>query len=362
MHELLSALQEILANNIPAAYCRLVETRGSTPQKAGAAMLVHANGQQWGTIGGGCIEAEVKRRAIALLQSGQSEICPFQLDGDYGWDDGLICGGRMKIWIQPICQSEQSKTYFRSLIGEIAAGHGLTEIVQHEVESNLPTSPGPGSALLDASAQILATLGSANLPAWQHAALKNYRPLANRPRPYCDPTFAFLPTLPRYRLIIIGAGHVGKAVADLAAELDFEVWIVDDREDVVSSERFPKATRRLCGPLQDELPKLDITPDTYCLIVTRGHNHDEEALFHLAERGARYLGLIGSRRKIKLIFDDLVSRGISAESLEDVFAPLGIDIGSQTVMEIAVSICAELIAHRNLSGQVPGRRARIPVR
>ncbi|MFO0885600.1 MAG: XdhC family protein [Pirellulales bacterium] len=158
MHELLSALQEILANNTPAAYCRLVETRGSTPQKAGAAMLVHANGQQWGTIGGGCIEAEVKRRAIALLQSGQSEICPFQLDGDYGWDDGLICGGRMKIWIQPICQNEQSKTYFRALAREIAAGHGLTEIVQHEAELALPTGPGPGSALLDASAQILATL------------------------------------------------------------------------------------------------------------------------------------------------------------------------------------------------------------
>jgi xanthine dehydrogenase accessory factor len=93
------------------------------------------------------------------------------------------------------------------------------------------------------------------------------------------------------------------------------------------------------------------------LIVTRGHNHDQEALFHLAQRGARYVGLIGSRRKIRLIFENLESEGVSRAALEQVYAPLGIDIGSQTVSEIAVSICAELISHRN-RGVVPGRPAR----
>jgi xanthine dehydrogenase accessory factor len=100
---------------------------------------------------------------------------------------------------------------------------------------------------------------------------------------------------------------------------------------------------------------LEITPDTYCLIVTRGHNHDEEALYYLADRGARYVGMIGSRRKIKMIFDDLVNEGVPPEALAKVYAPLGVDIGSQTVPEIAVSICAELVAHRNLGGRVPGR-------
>jgi xanthine dehydrogenase accessory factor len=105
------------------------------------------------------------------------------------------------------------------------------------------------------------------------------------------------------------------------------------------------------------LPDLEITPDTYCLIVTRGHTHDREALYHLVERGARYVGMIGSRRKIKVIFDDLLTAGIAAESLAKVYAPLGIDIGSQTVPEIAVSICAELVSHRNRGGFVPGRPA-----
>ena len=95
--------------------------------------------------------------------------------------------------------------------------------------------------------------------------------------------------------------------------------------------------------------------DTYCLLVTRGHQHDERALYHLADRGARYVGMIGSRRKIKMIYQDLLEEGLTAEALEQVYAPLGIEIGSQTVAEIAVSICAELVAHRNLGGQVPGR-------
>jgi xanthine dehydrogenase accessory factor len=180
------------------------------------------------------------------------------------------------------------------------------------------------------------------------------KPIAARPRPYVSKGISFLPVLPRCRLVIVGGGHVGKAVADLAADLEFDVWIVDDRAEFASSERFPRAERRVAGPIDRVLPDLEVTADTYCLIVTRGHNHDQEALFHLVDRGARYVGLIGSRRKIKLIFDNLLAAGVSQEALSRVYAPLGIDIGSQTVPEIAVSICAELVAHRNL-GQVPGR-------
>jgi xanthine dehydrogenase accessory factor len=188
----------------------------------------------------------------------------------------------------------------------------------------------------------------------------NLRPIVERPRPYNVEGVAYLPVLPRCRLVIVGGGHVGKAVADLASDLEFDVWIVDDRAEFAGAERFPRAERRISGPIERVLPDLEITPDTYCLIVTRGHNHDQEALFHVANRGARYVGLIGSRRKIKLIFDNLLAAGVSREALAQVHAPLGIDIGSQTVPEIAVSICAELVAHRNL-GQVPGRPRSIEV-
>ena len=187
------------------------------------------------------------------------------------------------------------------------------------------------------------------------------RPLATRPRPYAAHGVGYLIVQPRCRLVIVGGGHVGQAVGRLAADLEFDIWVVDDRQEFTSKERFPLAERRIAGDIEDVLPALEITPDTYCLIVTRGHNHDQRALYHLAQRGARYVGLIGSRRKIKLIFDDLVGEGIATEALAQVYAPLGIDIGSQTVPEIAVSICAELVSHRNRNGQVPGRPAPVDV-
>jgi xanthine dehydrogenase accessory factor len=159
---------------------------------------------------------------------------------------------------------------------------------------------------------------------------------------------ALLPTLPRCRLIIVGGGHVGLAVARLAHDLDFTVWIIDDREEYISTDRFPFAERRLAGKMSEVLPNLEVSADTYCLIVTRGHNHDEEALYHLVNRGARYVGMIGSKRKIRLIFDDLLAEGVPAELLDKVYAPVGLSIGSQSVAEIAVSIAAQLVSHRNL--------------
>ncbi|HEX5106417.1 MAG TPA: XdhC family protein, partial [Pirellulaceae bacterium] len=226
-------------------------------------------------------------------------------------------------------------------------------VVFHSEASGLPA---PSSYLFDSEGRFLAGLRSADaaradLP---RIVTDQLKPLSGRPRAYAGRGIAFLTSLPRCRLVIVGGGHVGKAVADLAAELEFDVWIVDDRAEFVAADRFPKAERRISGPIERVLPDLEITGDTYCLIVTRGHNHDQEALFHLCDRGARYVGLIGSRRKIKLIFENLTAAGVSHEALAKVHAPLGIDIGSQTVPEIAVSICAELVAHRNL-GQVPGR-------
>jgi xanthine dehydrogenase accessory factor len=351
MREVLRQLIAAIRAGRSVAWCRLVETRGSTPQKAGAAMLVYEDGSQAGTLGGGCVEAEVKRRALALVAENRPEVCTFQLDSDYGWDDGLICGGRMKISIEPVVKGAGTD-YFERLGHMLEQGQGCTEAIIFDRETT--KLPSPDSLLFDAAGQLVAELRSSSAG---QAVSRQLRPLADRPRPYVAGGIAYLPVLPRCRLVIVGGGHIGKAVADLAADLAFDVLIVDDRQEYVAEDRFPRAQRRICGPIDRVLPDLEITADTYCLIVTRGHSHDQEALFHLVDRGARYVGLIGSRRKIKMIFDNLAAEGVAEEALEKVYAPLGIDIGSQTVPEIAVSICAELVAHRNL-GEVPGRPKR----
>lgn len=184
--------------------------------------------------------------------------------------------------------------------------------------------------------------------------IENLRDLSTRPRPYVAAGISYLPRLKRCRLVIVGGGHVGRKVAELAADADFDIWVVDDREQYCNAERFPFAKRLIVADIDAALSGLETDESTFCLIVTRGHNHDEEALYHLAEKRAKYVGLIGSKRKIKMIFEDLLREGISREALERVHAPIGFDIGSQTVPEIAISIVAELIAIRNL-GELPAR-------
>ncbi|MGD9722478.1 MAG: XdhC family protein [Pirellulales bacterium] len=358
MREILEQLNASLAAGRDVAFCRLVETRGSTPQKAGASMLVFADGSQAGTLGGGCVEAEVKRQALAVLGESAPRVARFQLDDDYGWDDGLICGGRMQVCIDPL-GSAQARAYIEQLAAMVDAGAGLTEAVVFDAEaSGLPEA---ASYLFDESDQLVAQTAGEPSDDAPHAVREALVALPERPRPSAAHGIAFLPLLPRCRLVIVGGGHVGQAVAELAAQLDFDVWVVDDRAEYVSEARFPRAERRMAGAIGEVLPSLEITPRTYCLIVTRGHNHDEEALFHLVDRGARYVGMIGSKRKIKLIFDDLLAEGTSAAALERVHAPVGLDIGSQTVMEIAVSIAAELVAHRNLGVAGNHTRQRLAV-
>src|SRR5262245_27099440 len=164
----------------PVAWCRLVETRGSTPQKAGAAMLVHEDGSQAGTLGGGCVEAEVKRRALGLLAENRPEICTFNLDSDYGWDDGLICGGRMEVLIEPVLPGAPTE-YFEALTERVMLGLGVTESVVFNSESTGLSAP--SSYLFDAEGQFICGLRTSpgDLP---RVVTNQLKPLASRPRAY----------------------------------------------------------------------------------------------------------------------------------------------------------------------------------
>jgi xanthine dehydrogenase accessory factor len=358
MRELLTELTAALEAGRACVFCSVIETRGSTPQKAGAAMLVFADGSQRGTLGGGCVEAEVKQKALGVMANGggRAEVLSFCLDDNYGWDDGLICGGRMNILAEPLagCDAEAGKAaYFRRFRQQVEEGNGCTEAV---VGTNALGLPVGARYLFDSAGRVLAQVGEGGAPEQIRTHLV---PLSKRPGPSAHQGIAYLPILPRVTLLIVGGGHVGCAVAKLAAEVDFTVWVADDRERYASAERFPSAERRLVGeigPTVKQLAEREVTPSFYCLVVTRGHAHDEEALYHLATTPAGYVGMIGSRRKIKMIYEDLIAKGIPPATLARVHAPLGFDIGSQTVPEIAVSIVAELIACRNLgTSDVPAR-------
>jgi xanthine dehydrogenase accessory factor len=286
------------------ALCTVVATRGSTPQAAGARMLLLADGKTIGTLGGGCVEAEVRQQAIKLLQSRVSQLLTFKLDHDYGWDDGLICGGTMDIFVQTIADSPSASPY-RAALNSLRDGRDA------RIELSYTTDAG--------EARYTETLS------------------------------------PPARLLIAGAGHVGQALAAIAGTLDFDVSVIDDRADCASADRFPRARDRIVGDIESELRRFPIDGSTYVVIVTRGHRHDGKALAAVIDSPAKYIGLIGSRRKVLTIFQDLLAQGFSIDKLERVHAPVGLELGAVTVNEIAVSIAAELIGARRGRDEQPAR-------
>jgi xanthine dehydrogenase accessory factor len=303
VREILEQISGRCAGGEVVALCVVVGSRGSTPQKDGAKMLVLADGKTIGTLGGGCVEAEVRKQAMLLMSSRESKLLEFRLDHDYGWDDGLICGGVMDIAVE-IVDREKAARY-----GE------LLEAIRAE-----------------RSAQF-------NVPYVEQGVAKRYVEELGPPP----------------MLVIAGGGHVGQALGALAGGLDFRLTVIDDRPEYASADRFPSATSRVVGEIEDELRRIPIDDQTYIVIVTRGHRHDGSALLSVIDSPAKYLGLIGSKAKIKTIFDDLVAHGVSAERLSRVHAPIGIEIGAVTVPEIAISIAAELVAVRRGLEERAGR-------
>ncbi|MHC4401833.1 MAG: XdhC family protein [Planctomycetota bacterium] len=293
--EILETLVDRVTSGSPCALCTVVGTRGSTPQTAGAMLLVLPDGQAEGTVGGGCVEAEVRRRALAMLSSGASGLVRLVLDHDYGWDDGLICGGRLDVAV--VCPTDASEaTPFREAADRIRRQQTAQLVLR----------------VLDEGKRVEYRLN-------------------------IEPT----PTL-----LVAGAGHVGAAVAKLAVSLGFRVVVVDDRSDLLNDRRLPPPVEKVAGDIQTTLLEWPVDANTYVVVLTRGHAHDEQALHAVIDSPARYIGMIGSRRKIRIIFDDLEALGVSRASLDRVHTPIGLSIGAVTVSEIAVSVAAELIQVR----------------
>ncbi len=347
MRDIYQKVIELIESEEIGAYCTVVETKGSTPQKPGSKLLILPDLRNIGTLGGGCVEAEARRQAIGLMQGGAPRLLDFQLDSDYGWDDGLICGGNMKIFID-LPQTEGESLILTRLqeLSEAKIPLVSTTIVQSEMDHIQVGA----KMLFAANGEKVGSLGDATLETVLQEELSEVlekdAPGVFRWRD--GVVWVFMDAVqPRPTLLIAGAGHVGQALCHLGKWIGFDIAIVDDRADFASEERLPEADKIIIGDIAEELRKYPIDHLTYAVIVTRGHQHDEEALHSVIESNARYVGLIGSRRKIKLIYDDLRDMGVPEEKLAQVYAPIGLDINSKTVPEIAVSIAAQLIQVRN---------------
>lgn len=239
-----------------AALATVVVTKGSTPREQGSKMLIKSDGTIIGSVGGGCTESEVWQQAQKVMEEGKPKVLHFDLTGQNAEEEGMICGGTMDVYLEPILS---------------------------------------------------------------------------------QPT-----------IYIFGGGHISLAISRIGKMVGFDVVVIDDRPSYANKERFPEADKVIAKEFNQAFSELPINRSSYLVIVTRGHSHDEEVLEWAITKPAKYIGMIGSKKKVKTVMSHIASRGgkDAEAALKKVYSPIGIPIESETPEEIAVSIIAELIAVR----------------
>ncbi len=337
-------LLELLKAGERVALAVVIETEGSTPQVPGAAALFTRRGLAAGTVGGGTAEARAQKAADRALRTGRSVLLSFDLAGELNLDADGVCGGSMRLLID--ADPGRDRSVFAVVLRAMKSRRpGVLAVA-------IRRAPAGGKIAVRRS-WLPAALSASRLKA---AGLTRFRGeaaaclAAKRPRlAAAGRGWIYLePRLPAPRLLIAGAGHVGRAVARLGAFLGFAVQVFDDRPEFATSARFPEAERIIVGDPAVELGRASIDGGTFVVIVTRGHRHDAAALRACIRRPAAYLGMIGSARKVGLLRDEFLVRSWASEAQwARVHTPIGLPIGSRTVEEIAVSIAAELVAVKN---------------
>lgn len=298
------ALAEAARNSEPVTLGVISGVKGSSPQKVGAKALFYSDGRIKGTLGGGCLEAEIQQRAIEALRTGRASTFDLLLDHDFGWDDGLICGGKVFGLILPNAQKAGEEFWLELAERQSTRSWGIGKDFGIASAGNGESVPGKD---------------------WL------YRETVTPP---CA-------------LWIAGAGHIAQAVAPLALQLDFDVTVFDDRPALLNHEFFPTEVRLRADSWERfaALPLPEVP--SFALIVTRGHRHDALVLKDWIHKPFLFIGMIGSSRKARTIFEHFKEeKMVTAEELQRVVCPVGIKIRSQSVPEIAVSIMAQFIDKR----------------
>ena len=347
MKEVIQEAVKLLESGQPGVLATVVRTKGSTPQKAGAMLLVRQDGSGVGTLGGGCVEGDIWFAAKEILRRrGGPEFKDYFLNEDVAARDGLVCGGTMYFFLEPLWSPDDYVEIGEQLIEAYEGGDAVslaTVVNVADGGKNLGAK-----LLLRLDGSTVGTLGDTELDfratevAQRVADVGNIESFSTD-----DGTEVFVEgfTTPP-TLVMVGGGHVGKATADLAHNLGYRVFVVDDRDEFSNKERFPYAEQVVVAPYDQWPQHLDVNVNSFIVAATRGHRFDDMALESALTTRARYVGLLGSRRKNLMIYQRLSMEGVPLERLKEIHAPVGLDIGALTPEELAVSIMSEIIMVR----------------
>ncbi len=304
-----------------------------------AKMVVAADGRRWGTIGGGCVEADVTGQALEVAASGKPTFVTHTLNADLAGDLGLSCGGTADFFLEPVVASEEMAAVYQAAARAIADRRPAT------VFTASSWLPGPRKAVVlndeDGSGVSVGDVRKAPRDVVDHAEHSTAHFDA-------DSGFLVEPLLRMPRAVIFGAGHVGVEIAKLAAGVGFHVVVIDDRAEFANRDRLPWADEIIADDFRSVLDRVGLDEDDYVLATTRGHSFDALVVERTAGSRARYVGMLGSRRKRAVIMRALEEAGVPPEDLRRVVTPIGVEIGADTPAEIAVSVVGELIKVRRL--------------
>ena len=333
---------EFIDNGRSFAVALILKVDGSTPRKAGVKAVIDDKGEIWGTLGGGQVEAEAQRRAVEVCKSKRPLVFDMNLYGADRTDDVPICGGSMRLLIDPNPAKDRS-SYAQVAEAMLQRQQGVMLTVMRssehtEVQSQwFPQEDIPSDAAFPGTDNICSCLA--------HERVQLFTESSENPKVLTEVLVE--PVIPKPLLVIAGGGHIGQALALQASLVGFDITVIDDRPEFTDPALFPEGTTTCEGDIPKLITAQPIAGDTYIVLVTRGHKLDAESLEACIHTPAAYIGMIGSKRKVALIRKNFIETGLATEEEFDrVHAPIGLDIGAVTVPEIATSITAELIAIR----------------
>ena len=348
MESVFKAAVEELDDHKQMVVATVVRTSGSTPQKSGAKLLVRDDGSGVGTLGGGCVEGDIWFAAQELLKrGGDAELRDYQLNEELAAQDGLVCGGTMYFLIDPVRETDPYRDFADQAVQAYAGGAPMA-IVNITAASERARVRVGAKMLVRENGTTEGSLNDANLEALTIAKARDLMAMGKNDYLYFDDgiecyieAYTTPPTL-----VLIGGGHVSKAIAPIAKSVGFRIFVFDDREQFANPERFPEADLTMVGDYRDGFDKMPVNKNSFVVIATRGHQFDDPAVSGALRTPASYIGLLGSKRKTILIFEELIRNGFDADVLRRINAPIGLDIGGRTPEEIALSVMSEIVAFR----------------
>jgi xanthine dehydrogenase accessory factor len=348
--DLYARMAELAAAGRPFAVATVVRTNGSTPQVVGAKLLVtdrDERGKAAGTLGGGCVEADAILAARDVLSHGGRSLRAYELTEDLAWNTGLVCGGTMWILAERGDEALAAGGVGMSTLLASAADGGAPMAVATLLRRDGRQIAFAGRLFVDANGARHGSLGEPTLDA--RATELSVQQLAHgtaRLAPLDEQHDLLVESIAgRPKLVIAGGGHVALAIARQALLLDFDVTVIEDRPQFADPQRFGGA-RVLQGDVPETLGGLDYGWSTFIVIATRGHKLDADCVLAAVRTKARYIGLLGSRRKTILIEELLAEHGVTDDRVRAIHAPVGLDLGGRTPAEIALSVMAEITMER----------------